>query len=102
MRYIMKILVLLYILPILLITGCISGKTAISDHEKVQYYRPPAISNETLDRRINNIKTLLEENNLSDDRKETAVSILKAYDKIKSLDQENFTVFLYSFSVRFS
>ena len=91
MRINIKIIILLTILPIFLVTGCISSRAPIPDRGIVQYYKPPAISNDTLDRRIDNIKTLLEENSLSDDRKDTAISILKVYDKIKSLDQENLT-----------
>ena len=97
-----KIIILLTILPIFLVTGCISSRAPIPDRGIVQYYKPPAISNDTLDRRIDNIKTLLEENSLSDDRKDTAISILKVYDKIKSLDQENLTEKEYRKTVKVS
>lgn len=84
-----RILLLITILSLLTLTGCISTKTV--PEKKIQYYRPPALSNETLDKRVDEIKKLVEEDTLSEDRKETAVSILKVYDKLKSLNKENST-----------
>ena len=81
-----RIIIIISILPLFLMTGCISSRT-IPEREKVQYYTIPALSNEILDKRIYEIKNLLKENSLSDDRKETAISILKVYEKLKSLNE---------------
>lgn len=82
------IILFISILPLLLITGCVSSKTK-PEKTTIQDYRPPALSNEVIDRRIDEIKKLLNENSLSDDRKETGLSIIKAYDKLKSLNSSN-------------
>ena len=89
MRKSIRKIILISILPAFLITGCISSRS-ISQAGK-EYYRPPALSQELLDNRIEAIKNLLKEDNLSDDRKDTAVSILKAYDKLKPLNRGNST-----------
>lgn len=91
MRKLINIMVLASILPFFLMTGCVSTGKKVSEGEKIQYYRPPALSNETLNKRIDVIKNLLKEDSLSDDRKEAAVSVLKAYDKLKSLNDGNLT-----------
>ena len=90
MRNTIRVIILISILPLFLITGCVSSGT-MPERGKVQLIRPPALSNEILDKRIDEIKHLLEQGSLSDDRKETAISILKAYDKLRSLNRENST-----------
>ncbi len=85
-----RVITCISILLLLQITGCMPSKTT-KEMGTIEYYRPPALSNEILDRRIDEIKKLLKENSLSDGRKESAISILKAYDKLKSLNKENST-----------
>ncbi|MGD9160262.1 MAG: hypothetical protein PVG39_17735 [Desulfobacteraceae bacterium] len=91
MRKIINIIVLISILPLFIMTGCVSTGKTVSEGEKVQYYRPPALSDDILNKRVDVIKNLLKEDSLPDDRKEAAVSVLKAYDKLKSLNDGNIT-----------
>ncbi len=76
---------------ICLISGCIANRPPAGRSDQSQYIRPPALSQETLDRRINEIKALLKENSLTGDRQETAFSVLKSYDRLKSLSKGNTT-----------
>lgn len=89
MRKNKSVLLLIFVLPLFLVTSCVSKK--ITPVAEIQYYKPPALSNAILDKRVDEIKKMLEEDTLSEDRKETAVSILQAYDKLKSLNKENST-----------
>ena len=73
-----------------MLPGCVTVKKP-PEKEKIHYYRPPALSFVVLNDRIDKIKKMLEENSLSDDRKETAISILNAYDNLKMLNKENLT-----------
>ena len=86
-----RIILLIFILPIFLITGCVSTIT-VPERGKIQYpAKPPALSNDTLDKRIDNLKNILKEGGISEEKKETAVLILKTYDKLKSLNRGNNT-----------
>ena len=85
-----KIMIIFVLLVFLLISGCIPQKR-ISEGEKIRFYTPPTLSNDVLDKRIDEIKNMLKENILSDDRRENAISILNAYEKIKSLNKEKST-----------
>ena len=90
MRNSISVYILLLIVPLCLISGCITTtRPPGGGTDQSTYIRPPAISQNTLDKRIDEIKILLKENSLTDDRQETALSIIKAYDKLKSLSKGN-------------
>ncbi len=87
-----RVIIFIFILPlILMIAGCVSSGRTIQEQDKIQYYKPPALSTGLLNKRIDEIKNMLKEDSLPDDRKEAAISLLKAYDKLKSLNNENIT-----------
>ncbi len=90
MRNSNRIILLISILPLLLINSCMSGRT-ISAGKKIQFSRPPALSDEIIDKRIGDLKDILKESEISGERKDTALSLLKTYDRLKSLNRGNNT-----------
>lgn len=85
-----RFLLISLISSFLLINGCISSKI-IQEKKGVQYYRLPLLSNETLENKINEIKNLLKENKLSENKKETAIVLLNAYERLNSINKGNST-----------
>lgn len=90
MRNNISVIILFSVIPLFIISGCVSTGT-VPEGKKVQYYKPPAISNGLLENRIDVLKNLLKENVLSDEKKDTAISVLKAYEKLRSLNKGNTT-----------
>lgn len=81
-------------LSVIIIFLAISGCTAIKkpiQNKIAQHYALPPISSEKLENRIDDIKNLLKSNKLSGDKKETAILLLTAYEKIRDMNRGNST-----------
>ena len=61
-----RVIIFIFILPlILMITGCVSPGRTIQERDKIQYYKPPALSTGLLNKRIDEIKNMLKEESLA-------------------------------------
>jgi hypothetical protein len=75
---------------LLILAGCVAIPKR-TGKEAAKYYTLPALSNETLDQKIEAIKNILKENNISDNQKKTAILLLQSYENIKDLNKGNST-----------
>jgi hypothetical protein len=75
---------------LIILAGCV---TTPKRKEKgiVEYSTLPAISNEMLDKKMEALNKIINENDLSDKQKMMATSILQTYEKIKGLNKVNAT-----------
>ncbi len=82
----------IFFVLILLLTfsGCVAIPKR-TEKKIVELYALPDLSSEKLDQKMEAINNYLKNNNISDDQKKTAISLLQTYEKIKELNKGNGT-----------
>lgn len=82
----------IFFVLILLLTfsGCVAIPKR-TEKKIVELYALPDLSSEKLDQKMESINNYLKNNNISDDQKKTAISLLQTYEKIKELNKGNGT-----------